>query len=238
MYVDATADVALFTVSQGELGIVLERQDDEKVLLPSRRLDTSIPLANAAVQEVGNVVSHAETVPPLEPYAWQVSAEYDPSDLRLRVGHAAVAGALNFPAGGRYTVANPQSLLATSESSHQLTPEETVIVQAAISSLRQAIELHARHPTVASENTGPIVARLLPDPHCFTMAELRTVFEVTSGVELDKRTFDRNVRAILPGIIDTGDKTLTNGRGKPATVYSMSAEQYAIPALRRQPSSS
>jgi hypothetical protein len=222
---DVTADVALFTLNQGELSVVVEQQDEASLWLLTKRLDDHTSLLETATQAVQAVVEMAETEPPLEPYVWQVVTEYDPGNLRIRIGHAAVAGELTFSTSDR-----PPAVLPVNEAALRLPPEETMIMQAAAVSLRRAAAPYHYHPADTWAETGPVIARLLRDPLHFTRPQLRAVFEAASGKKLAQTTFDFNIRFMFPGLVDTGDKARRKGRspGKPATIYAMRPQHYTL----------
>ena len=66
----------------------------------------------------------------------------------------------------------------------------------------------------------------------FTVAELRHVYEVVWGAELDPRNFHRKVTSAGGFLIPTGKHTTRNG-GRPAQLYRRGAAQLVNPPISR-----
>jgi 8-oxo-dGTP diphosphatase len=91
--------------------------------------------------------------------------------------------------------------------------------------LRDAVE------RVADELERTSVAtRLCRAP--FTVAELRTVYEVVWGQELDPRNFHRKMSGTPGLLVDTGQVTTRNG-GRPAALYRAGRVTTLSPPLAR-----
>ncbi len=66
----------------------------------------------------------------------------------------------------------------------------------------------------------------------FTVAELRHVYEVVWGIQLDPRNFHRKVTGSAGFLVPTGRRTTRNG-GRPAQLYRRGAASLLTPAISR-----
>jgi 8-oxo-dGTP diphosphatase len=66
----------------------------------------------------------------------------------------------------------------------------------------------------------------------FTVAELRHVYEVVWGVQLDPRNFHRKVTGSAGFLVPTGRRTTRNG-GRPAQLYRRGAASLLTPPISR-----
>lgn len=69
-------------------------------------------------------------------------------------------------------------------------------------------------------------------PPTFTVSRLRRVYEAVWGVELDPRNFHRKVTGTPGLLVDTGE-TVTEGPGRPATLYRGGDAAELAPPLTR-----
>ena len=69
-------------------------------------------------------------------------------------------------------------------------------------------------------------------PPTFTVSMLRRVYEAVWGVELDPRNFHRKVTGTPGLLVDTGE-TVTEGPGRPATLYRGGDATELAPPLTR-----
>ena len=69
-------------------------------------------------------------------------------------------------------------------------------------------------------------------PPTFTVSRLRRVYEAVWGVELDPRNFHRKVTGTPGLLVDTGE-TVTEGPGRPATLYRGGDATELAPPLTR-----
>ena len=228
-------DVALLTINQGQLGVVVKEEADGNLSLPntvSRGPSSSEDAASLVVKEV---LEHAVEAPPLEPCIWQLGAEnVDYTAHLVRVGYTAVAGVFELSPDNDFTIVEPDVLLTAGDAEPQLIPEDLVVLQAAVASLREATDIKALHAlykfykSTGRRNTGPIVARLVSNPDKFTILEVRTIFEVISGNRHQRDTVRRYIHDVLPGLVKTEDETVGLS-GRPARYYSMPAEYRILP---------
>jgi 8-oxo-dGTP diphosphatase len=77
---------------------------------------------------------------------------------------------------------------------------------------------------------SPLAAAFCPDP--FTINELRHVYEVVWGTELDPRNFHRKVTG-TPGFVEPTGQTSTRQGGRPAQLYHRGAAAVLHPAMLR-----
>lgn len=85
----------------------------------------------------------------------------------------------------------------------QLAPRQRLMVDAAIESLKTAMD------------RTPIAFRLLPET--FTLTELQQMYELLLGKRLHKASFRRSLHAT--GLVEPTDEWRSEGRGRPAQLY-------------------
>jgi len=76
----------------------------------------------------------------------------------------------------------------------------------------------------------PLATAFCPQP--FTITELRQIYEVVWGTELDPRNFHRKVTSLDGFVTPTGEQTRRNG-GRPAQLYVPGPAQLLMPPLLR-----
>jgi 8-oxo-dGTP diphosphatase len=69
-------------------------------------------------------------------------------------------------------------------------------------------------------------------PDEFTVAELRRVYEIVWGVELDARNFHRKITGTL-GLLEPTDRMTSRGGGRPAQLYRRGPTRGLNPPLLR-----
>lgn len=89
-------------------------------------------------------------------------------------------------------------------------------------------DAHARVQDALEYST--LATRLCPSP--FTVAELRGVYEVVWGQDLDPRNFHRKMTSTPGLLVDTGKVTTRNG-GRPAALYRTGSATRLNPPLVR-----
>lgn len=245
-----TVDVAVFTRTIDtehnvkELAIILKQMSDQHLAMPSVAIDAETSLEEASRQVVDEVLSEAKATPPLEPYIWQSEAGTTLRRNRhTHVGHIAIAGLIKIPQDSNLVAVRANRFItpdsfSNSAISLNIDPAESMIIMLGLASLRSinVIEWRASATTSARKRTLPILARLLPDPTRFTVADLRQAIEAVLGLPeeseaivaqrrvslddrglLDIRNFSRSALRPSFGIVSTGEMYETDGR--PASLY-------------------
>ena len=91
----------------------------------------------------------------------------------------------------------------------QMTPRHRLMVDAAITSLRMAVD------------RAPIAFRLLPER--FTLTELQRMYELLLGKPLHKASFRRALQAAA--LVEATDEWRSEGRGRPAQLYEFAPKR-------------
>ncbi|MSO44868.1 MAG: NUDIX hydrolase [Thermoleophilia bacterium] len=82
----------------------------------------------------------------------------------------------------------------------------------------------------AKTTYAPVAVNLLPD--LFTLGEIQTVYEVLLGRRLDSRNFRRDV--LGAGVVADSGHVRSEGRGRPARLYSSAGGHFAVDARERR----
>lgn len=191
-------DLVLLTPVQGELGVLLVRQDEvrakDRWALPHAELDPELPLDESAL-------TLARRTSGEEP-AWheQLGAFGDgrrhPSNAALTIGWV---GLLPMHAGAVDDAISIHPL----EDLPPLAPRQRAVVDAAAAHLRLRLDL------------APIAFRLLPPT--FTLTELQQMYELLLGRRLHKASFRRALQAAF--LVEPTDEWRSEGRGRPAQLF-------------------
>jgi 8-oxo-dGTP diphosphatase len=199
-------ELALFTPSDGELGVLL-RDDDRsrsRLTLPATTLGASdtpdecaLVLAKEAAVSPPAVLEQVGTYPA----ARQQSA----GGARITVVYFGL-----LPAGTAFRAAH--AWVEVSEAPASLPPRQREEMDAALLALRARVDLQ------------PIAFRLLPTS--FTLSELQRIYELLLGRKLHKASFRRSLHAA--SLVEATDEWRSEGRGRPAQLF-----RYAPPRRRR-----
>ncbi|MFE3328400.1 NUDIX domain-containing protein [Streptomyces sp. NPDC059176] len=219
-----TVDLAVFTVRDGELQVLLIERGQEPykgdLALPGGFILPGESAGQAARRELAEETGlAADTAAAL--HLEQLRTYSDPDrDPRMRVvsvAYAALVPDLPEPQGG-------------GDAAHaQWTP------------WRSHGRLAFDHDRILSDAHDRVGAKLeytcLATAFCpaeFTLGELRQVYETVWGVELDRPNFRRKVLT-TPGFVEAvaGGARLTGGRGKPAALYRAGPANALHPPLLR-----
>jgi 8-oxo-dGTP diphosphatase len=198
---NATVDVALFTLTDGRLGVLLARRDREpfagSFALPGGYVhadedDSTLQTARRVLVDKAGIVA---------PYLEQLytfSGKFrDPRGWSLSVSYYAVV-----PEGVLAATGSPDLLVAPVDSLPALPFDHGDIIRKGVARLRGK----------ASYSSLPVF--LLPEQ--FTLGELFEVYRQV-GVELDKVSFRRKIEA--QGIIGAVPGQMRHGAHRPAQLY-------------------
>lgn len=201
-------ELALFTPSDGELGVLLRVGSDERsrsrFSLPSASLTANQTLDQVAFDLARDVADAAPAV--IE----QVGTFGAPRHTQVDTPKITVVYFGLLPTG---TVVRPaHTWLQAAEAPASLSPRQRDEMDAALNALRARVDQQ------------PIAFRLLPAT--FTLSELQRVYEMLLGRKLHKASFRRALHAA--SLVEATDEWRSEGRGRPAQLF-----RYAPPRRRR-----
>ena len=201
-------ELALFTPSDGELGVLVCSSADERarsrLTLPSTTLGANQTLDQSAVDLAKDVAAVAPTV--IEQVGTSTGARHPAADgPRITVLYFGL-----LPAGTAFRPTH--AWVEISEAPALLVPRQREAMDAALNSLRARVDQQ------------PIAFRLLPAT--FTLSELQRIYELLLGRKLHKASFRRALHAA--SLVEATDEWRSEGRGRPAQLF-----RYAPPRRRR-----
>jgi 8-oxo-dGTP diphosphatase len=216
-----TVDLVALTVRNDELQILLVTRGEEpyrgRMALPGGFVQIDEDLPDAAARELAEETGVRRVPGHLEQLGTYGSPKRDPRMRVVSVAYLAMAPELPDPVAG------------SDASAAQWVP-----VRRATNS-RLAFD----HSRILSDGTERARAKLeytsLATAFCpptFTISQLRRVYESVWGVELDPRNFHRKVTGTPGLLVDTGE-TVTEGPGRPATLYRGGGATELTPPLTR-----
>ena len=213
-----TTDIVVFTIRANRLQVVLvQRNEDPYRLawaLPGGFVRPDEDLAQSARRELAEE-TRIDTAPD---FLTQLGAYGEPSrDPRMRVVSVAwwavVADLPEPEAGGDALYADVLPVEDVLSGRMPLAFDHAKILADALEALRSALE----ETTLASTfQSGP-----------FRISDLRKVYEVVWGTELDPGNFQRKVRQTPGWLTETGETTVGSG-GRPASLFTGPAEVAAL----------
>ncbi|MFP1629614.1 NUDIX hydrolase [Streptomyces sp. 5K101] len=219
-----TVDLAVFTVREGELHVLLVERGQEPYrgawalpggfLLPDESAETA---ARRELAEETGLSPHTAAGLHLEQLRTYSEPDRDPRMRVVSVAFTALVPGLPEPRGG-------------GDAAH-----------ARWAPLGRAAPLAFDHDRILADAHDRIGAKLeytcLATAFCppqFTLGELQQVYETVWGVALDRPNFRRKVLA-TPGFVEAveGGPRRTGGRGKPAALYRAGTASALHPPLLR-----
>lgn len=204
-----TVDIAIFTVDRDELRVLLVRRGQEpgqgKLALPGGFVGPDEDVLAAAKRELVEETGVRDVV--LEQLATYGAPERDPRGRVVSVAHVAViAEPADTRAGSDAAEASWHPVEPLLRSRSRLAFDHRQILREAVERVRAKLE----YTTLAVAFVGPE----------FTMTELRRIYEVVWGAELDAGNFQRKMRATEDIIAPTGrTRASPVGRGRPAATF-------------------
>ncbi|HEX2177519.1 MAG TPA: NUDIX domain-containing protein [Nocardioidaceae bacterium] len=221
--VAVAVDLAVLAVDEGELLVLTVRRGAPpyagRRALPGGFLEPTEDLHQAARRELREETGVKLTRAHLEQLGAYGAPRRDPRGRILSVAHLVLVPEATAPAAGSDASSAQwepvDDLLA---SPRKLAFDHARILRDAVERLQESLE------------STSLATRLCRAP--FTVAELRGVYEVVWGHELDPRNFHRKMTGTPGLLVDTGKVTTRNG-GRPAALYRAGSAVRLNPPLAR-----
>jgi 8-oxo-dGTP diphosphatase len=173
-------------------------------------------LTQAARRELGEETGLADLPVHLEQLGTYGAPGRDPRGRVVAIAYLALAPDLPLPTAGSDAAA--ARWCAVGSILGELAFDHTQILADGVERARAKLEY------------TPLAAAFCSDP--FTIAELRHVYEVVWGVELDPRNFHRKVTSTA-GFLVPAEGTTTRDGGRPAQLYLVGPADVLRPPLMR-----
>ncbi len=204
-----TVDAVVLTIREDALCALVVSRGGEPykgtLALPGGFVDIDEDLAPAAVRELSEETGISVHGQHLEQLATYGAPERDPRHRTISVAHLVVLPDLAEPVGGDDASDahwhRATWLLARKD---RLAFDHRHILRDGLERARAKLE----YTTLGTSFCGPL----------FTIAELRRVYEVVWGVELDPGNFHRKVTGV-PGFVEATGEKARRGRGRSAKLY-------------------
>ena len=213
-------DLAILTVRENLLHVlVIERANEpyrDRIALPGGFLRADENLRDAAERELCEETSLDGSALHLEQLATYGTPDRDPRGRVVSVAYLALAPDLPIPTAG--SDARAARWAPVDRVRDILAFDHTQILGDAVERARERLEL----TTLATAFCGPT----------FTIGDLRNVYEVVWGIQLDPRNFSRKVMHTDGFVLPTGGKRVPE-TGRPAALYRRGPAQTLNPPLMR-----
>lgn len=221
--VAVTVDLVVLTVRDDQLQALTIRRGEApykgRWALPGGFLRPEEDLPAAAARELREETGLASDHFHLEQLATYGEPHRDPRMRTVTVAYIALAADLPVPTAGTDAAdARWQPVDALLGSRGRLAFDHAVILRNGVERARSKLE----YTTLATA--------FCPDE--FTISELRHVYEVVWGTDLDPRNFHRKVTK-TEGFVDPSGGTTTRDGGRPARLYRVGSTAQLHPPLLR-----
>ena len=221
--VAVTVDLVVFTIRDGELcGLVIRRGEPPQKgrwALPGGFVREGEDLERAAARELAEETGLTAADVHIEQLGTYGDPHRDPRMRVITVAYLALAPDLPLPrAGSDAVAAHWMPLTDLLDDRRRLAFDHRAIVLDGLDRARAKLE----YTPLAS-------AFCVPE---FTVAELRHVYEIVWGIELDPRNFHRKVTKTAGFLQPTGNTTTRDG-GRPAQLYRRGHTTLLYPPLLR-----
>ncbi|MFL6118481.1 NUDIX hydrolase [Actinophytocola sp.] len=222
--VAVAVDLAILTVQSGQLQILLVRRGIEPFLgtwalpggfLASEDEDIDTAAARELAEETGLAVERLH----LEQLRTYGAPDRDPRRRVVTVCYLALVPDLPLPAaGGDAQAAEWKPVDKILRTRRPLAFDHKKIVGDAVERARSKLE----YTNLATAFCPPV----------FTVTELRNVYEIVWGQQLDPRNFHRKVTSVENFLDPTGEQSIKNG-GRPAMLYRRGSATVLYPPILR-----
>jgi 8-oxo-dGTP diphosphatase len=218
-----TVDLVVFTIRDEQLCALAVKRGGPpyrgRWALPGGFVEEDEDLLAAALRELAEETGLVELPVHLEQLATYGAPRRDPRQRVVSVAHLALAAELPDPAAGSDAAAarwRPVDELLGARPG--LAFDHDQILEDGLERARAKLE----YSPLATAFCAPE----------FTVAELRRVYEVVWGLELDPRNFHRKVTGSPGFLVATGRTTTRNG-GRPAQLYRRGRAAVLNPPITR-----
>lgn len=213
-------DVALLTVRDGRLQVLLQRPDapgtEALWALPGGRVLDDENLDAAALRFL-RVVGGVEAPAHIEQVRTYGEPNRDPRSRVVSVAYLALTPA-------------PEDPPVTEREARFLDVDEVVNGSVALAFDHDRLVADALERARGKLEYRPLAAAFVGEP--FTVAELREVYEIVWGIDLDPANFRRKVISTDGFVIPTGEVSSPGtGGGRPAKLYRRGAADRLHPAM-------
>lgn len=216
-----TVDIVVLTVREGSLQALLIRRGEDphrgRLALPGGFVRPAEDLESAAARELREETGLDLAPAHLEQLGSYGSPHRDPRARTVSVAYLAILPTSTEPTAG--TDASDALWVATEDlEPGELAFDHDSIVADGIERTRAKLE----YSPLATAFCGAE----------FTIADLRRVYEIIWGRELDASNFHRKVSG-TDGFIVPTDRTRSQGRGRPAQLFTRGSAVQLHPAILR-----
>jgi 8-oxo-dGTP diphosphatase len=220
--VAVTVDLVILTVRDDQLQVLTIQRGEEPYLnqwaLPGGFLHPDEDLLHAATRELREETG-LDSQFHLEQLGSYGTPDRDPRMRTVTVAYIALAAHLPTPVAGTDAAnAQWQPVTGLIDSPTSLAFDHTEILRDGVERARSKLEY------------TPLAAAFCPPE--FTISELRHVYEVVWGIEIDPRNFHRKVTK-TEGFLEPTDHTTTRDGGRPAKLYRVGSLKNLYPPLMR-----
>jgi 8-oxo-dGTP diphosphatase len=218
-----TVDLVVLTIRDDDLAVLVVRRGGPpyrgRWALPGGFVEEDEALLPAASRELGEETGLADLSVHLEQLATYGDPGRDPRMRVVSVAYLALAAKLPDPAAGSDAAeATWRRVADLLSGSGKLAFDHGTILADGLERARAKLEY------------SPLATAFCADE--FTVAELRHVYEVVWGTDLDPRNFHRKVTGSPRFLEPTGRRTTRNG-GRPAQLYRRGDAQLLNPPISR-----
>jgi 8-oxo-dGTP diphosphatase len=218
-----TVDLVVFTVRDEQLCALAVKRGGPpfkgRWALPGGFVEEDEGLLEAALRELAEETGLVELPVHLEQLATYGAPRRDPRQRVVSIAYLALAAELPDPAAGSDAAAarwRPVAELLDARA--RLAFDHGEILEDGLERARAKLEY------------SPLATAFCARE--FTVAELRRVYEVVWGLELDPRNFHRKVTGSPGFLVPTGRSTTRNG-GRPAQLYRRGGATVLNPPITR-----
>ncbi len=218
-----TVDLVVFTIREDELSVLTVRRGVSpyrgRWALPGGFVQEEEGLLAAAQRELAEETGLEKASVHLEQLATYGAPRRDPRLRVVSVAYLALAAELPEPAAGTdASDARWRGVADLLAGPSRLAFDHAEILADGLERARAKLEY------------SPLAAAFCADE--FTVAELRHVYEVVWGTELDPRNFHRKVTG-SPGFLAPTGRTTTRNGGRPAQLYRRGNAALLNPPISR-----
>lgn len=202
-------EVAVFTVRDRRLQVLLARGPGGMWLLPAAEAGDGLPLDEVAARAVRGAAG-------LRDIAMEQLFTFDRPPEGACVAYMALIDA------GRHPLSPGPEVVEVRWFAHDDLP--------AMGEAQDAVLAYGRSRLRAKTAYAPVAVNLLPS--LFTLGEMQAVYEALLGRPLDARNFRRDV--LGAGVVEESGEVRAEGRGRPARLYRSAGGHFAVDARERR----